>query len=192
LKSNIFNQINSTISKMKSGDSLIFHLSGHGGQIADLNKDETDKLDETVYVENLTPITDDELKANLINKIPKKCKLRCFIDTCHSGSSLDLPFCIKTTNNTYTSESASCLLSSDVLCISGCKDNQYSADTVIDDKPAGALTGYLLKSFALASNNETWFELLISVRSMLKTNNYPQIPQLSIGYKGLENTILDI
>lgn len=190
-KTNIFNVIKTIISTMKSGDTFIFHFSGHGGQIPDISHDEHDRKDETIYAMNLEEITDDELKSNLVNKIPVGCKLRCIIDACHSASSLDLPFMVMSSKNKYSNESSPCALSTDILCISGCKDDSVSADTTIDGKPSGALTGYLLKALKSASPTETWLELLTVVRYLLKTSKYSQLPQMSIGTQKLEKTVVD-
>jgi hypothetical protein len=43
---NIKNKIMWLISNNKPDDTLVFHYSGHGSNIKDNNKDETDKKDE--------------------------------------------------------------------------------------------------------------------------------------------------
>jgi len=191
-KKNIFDHISQICLKLVAGDEFVLHYSGHGGQIYDSSGDEKDRKDETIYAMNLEQIVDDELKINLVNKIPVGCKLRCIFDACHSATSCDLPFIVKSINNKYTVESTPCILSNDIIAISGCLDTQTSADTSDDTgKPAGALTMCLLKALKTASPQETWFELITVVRHLLRDGKYSQIPQLALGKQKLEKTIVD-
>jgi hypothetical protein len=193
-KENIFKFINETTQKMKKGDSLFFHMSSHGGQVPCYQMDERDGQDETVYGAGLEQIIDDELKDRLINKIPKGCKMRAIIDACHSGTSLDLPWELKGYES-YERESTICRLSNDVMCISGCRDNQLSSDSIdISGNPAGALSMTILQILNQQAGNEnlTWDEFLTLIRDTLQNNGYDQIPQLSMGRKGLEKNNVDI
>jgi hypothetical protein len=64
--------------------------------------------------------------------------------------------------------------------ISGCTDNQTSADSVFNGKPNGAMTWSLLE--CLKENaGISWRELLKRMRNKLKSSNFDQIPQLSSG-----------
>nr|KAJ3417814.1 Ca(2+)-dependent cysteine protease [Polyrhizophydium stewartii] len=77
------------------GDSLFLHFSGHGGQTEDLDGDESDGYDETIYpVDHKTAgvIVDDEMNAILVRGLPHGVRLTAVFDCCHSGSALDLPF----------------------------------------------------------------------------------------------------
>ena len=66
-----------------------------------------------------------------------------------------------------------------VLCLSGCTDEQTAADTVdARGLPSGALTNALLASLD-ASAKIT--RLLLNVRAWLRANGYPQVPMLSCG-----------
>lgn len=68
---------------------------------------------------------------------------------------------------------------SDTIMISGCKDTQTSADTVIGGRNTGALTHAFVD--ALKKNpNPTYRELLIEIRNIL-SGKYSQKPQLSTG-----------
>lgn len=102
-KENILSAIQShLIEKIKKGDIVVFHYSGHGQQIQDNNGDEGDGLDEAIVpfnsplyfekgvYEGQKLIRDDEL-GDLFFKIRKKLgakgHLLVIMDTCHSGSS---------------------------------------------------------------------------------------------------------
>lgn len=68
---------------------------------------------------------------------------------------------------------------SDTILISGCKDDQTSADTVISGRNTGALTHAFVD--VLSKNpNPTYRELLVGIRNVL-SGDYTQKPQLSTG-----------
>ena len=85
-------------------------------------------------------------------------------------------------NNKYTRETDT---KSQVIMISGCNDQQTSADAYIklDEttyKFGGAMT-WALKSALASLTQPTWLELLTTMRTLLKNNAYTQIPQMSSG-----------
>ena len=68
----------------------------------------------------------------------------------------------------------------DVILLSGCKDEQTSADAIINDSPSGALTYGLLHTLKTGGQSLSYEELLIGTRKVLK-GKYSQIPQLCTG-----------
>ncbi|XP_020258614.1 metacaspase-1-like [Asparagus officinalis] len=121
-------------------DSLVFHFSGHGSQrVADPYSEEKDGLDETLCpldYETNGMILDNEINEILVRPIPPRAKLHAIIDSCHSGTVLDLPYLCRI-NRTgrcewedhtplYKHKGTKGGLA---ICISGCDDNQTSADT---------------------------------------------------------------
>ncbi|KAF9927324.1 Ca(2+)-dependent cysteine protease [Linnemannia zychae] len=79
----------------KENDSYFLHYSGHGGQVNDLDGDETEGFDNCIFpldhMENGV-ITDDELHTLLVKALPTGVRLTVVFDCCHSGSALDLPY----------------------------------------------------------------------------------------------------
>jgi metacaspase-1 len=78
-----------------AGDSLVFHFSGHGVQKLDTTNDELDGYDEAlcpVDFELNGPILDDEINTTIVRPLPPYVKLHAIVDTCHSGTILDLPY----------------------------------------------------------------------------------------------------
>ena len=73
------------------GDSLVFHYSGHGAQVRDVDGDElSDNLDEILCPYDLDwnhPFTDDDL-AELCREVPKGTLFTVILDCCHSGTGL--------------------------------------------------------------------------------------------------------
>jgi len=91
----------------KSGDSLFFHYSGHGGSQKDDTGDEVDGKDETICpVDYATAgvIVDDDLHALLVASLPEGVRLTAIMDCCHSGSVFDLPYSYKPDGNLEVEE----------------------------------------------------------------------------------------
>lgn len=185
-RKNIIDGINWLVSGLKSGESVFFHYSGHGGLTLDISKDEKSGFDSCIYPicnGKIEIITDDELKTILVNKIPSGCKCFAILDSCHSGSALDLRYIFS------APEYGKIIVSQDdkypktpgsVIFLSGCHDTQTSADTVdIKNMPSGALTNALLSVWATYGVNIKFKYLLWDIRTLLKKSGYDQIPQLS-------------
>ncbi|RZR72994.1 hypothetical protein BHM03_00019014 [Ensete ventricosum] len=83
------------VSGCESGDSLVFHFSGHGVQRLDPSGDEVDGLDEALCpldFEANGSIVDDEINETLVRPLPRGVKLHALVDSCHSGTVLDLRY----------------------------------------------------------------------------------------------------
>jgi len=94
-KANILAGLSWLVDGAKAGDSLFFHFSGHGGQIADKDGDEADGMDETVYPMDYQTagfIIDDQLYEMIVEKLPLGSRLTAVMDCCHSGTGMDLPY----------------------------------------------------------------------------------------------------
>ena len=91
---NIKENLRWLVSGCRPGDTLLFHYSGHGSQIADTSDpdNEPDKLDEIICPIDLDwkekVITDDYLKW-VFDTVPAGVNLTVFLDSCHSGGGLD-------------------------------------------------------------------------------------------------------
>ncbi|KAJ6526919.1 caspase domain-containing protein [Mycena vulgaris] len=91
-RTNILNAITDFVKDVKAGDRLFFHYSGHSTQVPNQSNSEEDGKDECLVPldgeDNL--IVDDELHAHLVVPLPAGAHLVAVLDTCHSGSLLDL------------------------------------------------------------------------------------------------------
>lgn len=79
----------------KPGDSLVFHFSGHGSQQLNTGGDERDGFDETLCptdYEVSGMIVDNQINAIMVHPLIAGVKLHAIIDSCHSGTALDLPY----------------------------------------------------------------------------------------------------
>ncbi len=99
-KAGILKAIDDLYNRIKPGDIVVIHYSGHGQQVFDKNGDENDRLDEAIvpidalveYSSNYqgeNHITDDKLNEIITkfrNELGKNGELLMLLDSCHSGS----------------------------------------------------------------------------------------------------------
>jgi len=187
---------------------LWFSYSGHGHWVRDRDGDESDGRDEVLVPLDFKSdgfVSDDWLRANVVDPLPAGAQLTCLIDACHSGTSFDLRVALSDrsrrrqandTSKRYKrdewiarrkrKENARVAASAaDVLMISGCRDNQTSADAW----EAGAFTGALTHSFLLhAARCNTAYELLQDMSVWLRLKSYEQRPVMSFGNESAEQT----
>ena len=183
-KANILNEIKILLTKANSGDILFLTFSGHGTTIKDTTSDDRDGFDELFVPLDFNCISDDEIKIIINNNLKKDVTLFALFDCCHSGTILDLRYQYfdsenydNSTENTKETETIG-----NVIMISGCMDNQTSADTYVESKYQGALTWAFLDTIN-KNPKLSWKDLITTMRTTLKTSNYEQIPQLSSGKK---------
>ncbi|KAL8227945.1 hypothetical protein R6Q57_015529 [Mikania cordata] len=168
------------ISGCQSGDSLVFHFSGHGSRQRNHNGDEIDGYDETLCpldFETDGMIIDDEINATIVRPLPHGVRLHAIIDSCHSGTVLDLPFlCRMNSNGHYEWEDHRPKTGiwkgssgGEVISISGCDDVQTSADTSALSKitSTGAMTYCFIEAIE-HGNASTYGSLLSSMRNAIR------------------------
>ncbi|XP_076950480.1 metacaspase-1-like [Bidens hawaiensis] len=165
----------------QAGDSLVFHYSGHGSRQRNYNGDEVDGYDKTLCpLDHKTQgkIADDEINATIVKPLPHGVKLHAIIDSCYSGTILDLPFlCRMNRSGQYVWEdhrprSGAWKGSNggEVFCISACDDHEKSGDTSVLSKIAS--TGVMTFGFIQAierGHASTYGSLLGSMRNVINT-----------------------
>lgn len=184
------NDILLVLNKLVSGPekNLFFQYSGHGTQVVDTNGDERDGKDEALYSTNGRIVKDDDINK-VIRKVKSGVNMVIFIDACHSGSVIDLPYqlidgkIIKTNNNRIVGN---------IICISGCKDEQVSMDVTVGLVSYGALSNALQVVINKNKKGISWRLLLKEVRSELNKMGYDQNPQLSVSKPELIDSIVMI
>jgi hypothetical protein len=94
-RENLLRALRWLVEGSRGGDSLVFHFSGHGVQKLDMNDDEVDGYNEALCpmdFERSGKILDDEINEIIVRPLGKGVKLHAIVDTCHSGTILDLPY----------------------------------------------------------------------------------------------------
>ena len=181
-RSNILLEFKNLLVNSKEGDLLFFLYSGHGSYVLDRNKDETDGYDELIVSCDLQGILDDEFKSLIQTFLKPKVTLFAMFDSCFSGSVLDLKYQYLDSLDyeKYTENDKQLDTLGSVFMISGCTDNQTSADAFINNTSQGAMTWSFIES--INSNSKlSWRELIQNMRKLLTNSRYTQIQQLSTG-----------
>lgn len=203
-RENIINQINKIVSETNSGDELVVHFSCHGSTLTDPKHKDHDPdsngdddavvaVDFDNYPNTDGFITDFLLRKILCDNLKSGAKLRAFFDSCHSGSILDLPFMYRPGGAGEFIQIDPPVANNDILCISGCRFSETSADTYINKMHTGALTWALLTALKSAIKiPTTWKELLLVIRHTLVASKYTQTPMLTVSNKDLENMAIDL
>ena len=202
-KANILQAFNALFTNVRAGDELWFHYSGHGSLLRDTNRDEESGFDSCICpldYERAGFISDDVIRQMLAQRVPKGVKLYIVLDACHSGTGCDLRY--KYDDNSYLTSmpsSPSTTLptkyiptdwslqqtsyefkkysktNGEVYSISGCQDEQTSADAFIEGQATGALTFILLS--CLRANSQTtykWKHLLKDICCSEKIRGFTQ------------------
>ena len=190
-RANILSEFKNLLVNSQAGDLLFFLYSGHGSYTIDRNSDEKNGYDEMIVSCDLQGILDDELKSLIQTYLKTDVTLFAMFDSCFSGSVLDLKYQYLDSLNydTYTENPKDLETNGNVFMISGCTDQQTSADAFINNKASGAMTWSLLE--ALKQNpNCNWRELIKNMRDLLKKSQYTQIPQFSSGtFVNIDNSV---
>lgn len=167
------------------------HYSGHGCAVRDLNHDERDGKDECLVPSDYRShglVKDDHIK-NILRNFHKDTRVTFIADCCHSGTIADLKYRYVHANKVSESN-ITC--PAHVVCISGCMDNQTSADAFNinnQHKFTGALTSCLLQVIN-TNPNIPIFELVTNVRNLLQSKHYSQYPQITSSYELSSRTTL--
>ena len=100
--------------------------------------------------------------------------LFALLDSCHSGTMLDLRY----NYLDYSETPKDTDTVGNVILISGCKDNQTSEDAYVNNIFQGAMTWAFLGNL---QPKITWRQLLTNMDASLAGSDYTQVPQLSSG-----------
>jgi hypothetical protein len=213
-RKNILTAFNLLIGSLKSGDEAFVAYSGHGLLVADYNGDEVSGADSAIVpIDFLTAgiISDDVIRTNIAQRVPKGVKMYMVLDACHSGTGCDLRYKVDDSSTYNKIDDSSTInpslpttyipsewtlkqttseflnykeTSGEVYCISGCQDEQTSEDAYIESEQTfnGALT-YILLSILKSSNLKTlkWNELLEAICCNERIKGYAQITSITSG-----------
>lgn len=192
-KENIIKQFEDIVAFANNNNDKIVDIfisySGHGSYQLDTNGDESDGKDEVLCSIDCDIngfIVDDDIKKILVDRLGENVNILFLSDSCHSGTVLDLKYThvINIINSTTINKKIKDSLCN-VFLISGCTDNQTSADAYVSGpnnkmQYQGAMTASFLKTF---KDGITYKNLINGMRKYMLQNRFTQIPQLSSGKK---------
>ena len=181
-KANILQGMTWLMTGLQAGDSLVFHYSGHGSQQRDHSGTEMDGLSETLVPldsQYAGQIPDDLINQILVRPLPNGVKLHAIIDSCHSGSMLDLPYMAPCTNGMlhwvaqYANSSIAASKSTSggfAVQFSASQDHEYAADTSSlsgQGVATGAATFSFIQALERRGLNISYGQLVIEMYTTL-------------------------
>lgn len=184
-------QMRSALDRLRiaSEDADVTHVfiswSGHGTSQPDRDGDETDCMDEClcpVDFDDNGGLLDDEL-GRIVYSFDHDTKVTLLLDCCHSGTAVDLPWRYKGLRATERagSEGRCTPCHPNAVAISGCRDDQTSADAydAVRNQFSGAMTRAALDVLAIEPTLlGDAFALIVAMRVLLSERHVTQIPQL--------------
>jgi len=183
-----------------AGDVLLFHCSGHGSQVEDIDGDEVDdNLDEIICPYDLDwndPLTDDDL-YEIARTLPAGANLTVSLDCCHSGTALRelgaerpaerrgrprflappraVPAALQPrVMRRFGGRAAR----AGAILIAACRSDQAAADASIDGAFHGAFTYYLCRALEESGCSGSYADLIRRVRRLIAEHGFDQVPQL--------------
>lgn len=217
-RANILAAFKELLQGVRAGDELWFHFSGHGTLQRDLNGDEESGTDSCICpldYEQSGLISDDVVRSELAALVPVGARLYMVLDMCHSGTGCDLRY--KFDDDSYLLNASApaptaydpnawalrqtsyefkkyVKTAGEVVCISGCQDNQTSADAYLGGQAAGALTHSLLASLrANPAASYKWKHLLKDVCCRERVGRFSQRTSLTSGQPlNLEDAVFKV
>ncbi|XP_020552708.1 metacaspase-1-like isoform X2 [Sesamum indicum] len=167
---------------IQSGDSLVFYFSGHGFRQRSVHGDEIDGFDETICPVDFKTngmVSDNYINKTIVNPLIQGVTLHAIIDSCHSGTVLDLPYVYNMNTGKWDDNRAPTGESKDTMggkaiCFSACEDYQQAADTSafsMNNKMTGAMTSTFIRAVEQAVINKqklTYKGILKHMRRSLK------------------------
>lgn len=185
-------------------ETILLHYSGHGlysrqgEEVATNAQLDADNEDDGRH-EYLVPldfarsgmIVDDDVNR-LLARINPKVKCVALVDACHSETIFDLQYRYVANSKRirHVEENSKCAVKCKCIMLSGCRDNQTSADAPIGAFGAyeGAMTNAWLKVLDDTHLNVSCYDLLQRMRAHLKNNKFTQVPQITCSEKLTRDT----
>lgn len=183
-RANIINNLTSIVAQSAKLKELWIHYTGHGSQLIETARDETDNLDEVIvpldYAQN--GVITDNVIFNIIKN--SKCPTILIFDSCNSGTICDLMWNFNATSPTQVSAvktNLTLIQNPNIFCFSGCKDTQTSAEIYnrYARQSCGAISNAFAECLRFNKHNVDIKKLYLDVVSYIMLQGLTQIPQLS-------------
>ena len=139
-RSAVINALKGAATTLKSGDTLVFYFSGHGGQQPDADGDEADGKDETLVAYD-GEIIDDQLNA-VWTKLRTGVRVVMISDSCNSGTNYkNLRDVQRATPMQPLALDVATKMKAQMIHLGGCRDGFSSAGYQAGGKFTMALCG---------------------------------------------------
>ncbi|XP_030539125.1 metacaspase-1-like isoform X2 [Rhodamnia argentea] len=154
-RKNILDAFQWLIRDCRPGYSLVFFFSGHGLRHPESDGDELDGFDESICPVDFTTegtILDNDINSAIVRPLPKGVTLHALVDSCHSGTVLDLPYVYdikkgRWLDNRPPSGAYKGTNGGLAICLSACADEELAADTsALHGKMSGAMTSSFIQA----------------------------------------------
>lgn len=172
-------ELNYAIENALPGDVIYTHYSGHGSYIPDRDGDEIDGYDETLYLYDGNFI-DDETHS-ICETIPEGVIFILGLDCCYSGTSTRnverhrfMPPKLERQQEHIRIKRAM-KETMNWIVLSGCSENETSADAFINGKYNGAFTFFAFNTLDRSLTYRQWFE---KINLYLPCKEFSQSPTL--------------
>jgi hypothetical protein len=166
----------------ESVEEVWIGYSGHGTFVQDVSGDEKDRRDECLVpldYETAGLLHDDALQS-VLALIHKRVRVIVKVDACHSGTAMDLRYRYVSGDKTVV-ENPQCRIEAAVYMISGCRDNQTSADAYdLHDAQqySGAMTSALWHTLEECGYVCNYWALQKGMRRYMRDHDFAQVPQI--------------
>ena len=165
--------------KSNPNSELWLSYSGHGSYY--FSTRESDYQNEILCPSDyLTKgfISDDWLKREFVDKLPGDCKVFALMDCCHSGSNMDLPYCLKDNSIVLREKMEVKENMANVIKFSGCLDSQVSMDYY--NRNMREFQGAFTNSFVMSNKNQLFRDTLEGLNLHLRVSGFKQISELAL------------
>ena len=118
-KKQFLEELENNIAKFSDICDILFTISAHGY---------SNNKHQYITV-NGSKILDYEIRDSFYKNMNDSCLSLCLIDTCHSGTMLDLPF-ISDNGKTFKEIKQNVIIKPKSFCISACNDNELAGEDI--------------------------------------------------------------
>jgi hypothetical protein len=180
-RNSFLTEVPKAIKELRPEDFLLVHYSGHGTQVIDIHGDDADGYDEGICLIDGVVI-DDDIKEALLG-IPDGATVLLMFDSCFSGTitkdmnNAKIKFMPPPVTRKKKRKKIVRIPRSEMkwIVMSGCREDQTSADAFINGEYHGAFTYYALRALIPGITYRQWID---KIHKYLPSQNFEQVPTL--------------
>jgi hypothetical protein len=185
-------QLQYAIDNAIPGDVIYVHYSGHGSYVKDKSGDEIDGYDECLYLHD-GPLIDDVTSA-ILSTIKEGVHVTLGLDCCYYGGGLKdmerpkVRFMPPKRHTPHHTRVKRAFREGGMyyVVLSGCMENETSADAEINGIWNGAFTYYQMNKLSRDLTNKKWMD---KINIYLPNKNFDQTPTIE-GNEELQNILV--